>query len=111
VKYLKYPTTKQLDDKSQKQVRYIISVLITVLILPSIYFAYLLIEEKKFQHQIDLFTDNEFSNKGIAILYKRQNSKIKTTRTGFLTKKYSATEIKELNQRLKEYDIKILSLL
>jgi hypothetical protein len=106
VKYLKYPTTKQLDDKSQKQVRYIISVLITVLILPSIYFAYLLIEEKKFQHQIDLFTDNEFSDKGIAILYKRQNSKIKTTRTGFLTKKYSATEIKELNQRLKEYDIK-----
>jgi hypothetical protein len=36
---------KQLDDKSQKQVKYIISVLITVLILPSIYFAYL-IEEK-----------------------------------------------------------------
>jgi uncharacterized membrane protein len=30
VKYLKYPTTKQLDDKSQKQVRYIISVLIGV---------------------------------------------------------------------------------
>jgi hypothetical protein len=41
-----------------------------VLILPSIYFAYLLIE-KKFQHQIDLFTDNEFSDKGIAILYKK----------------------------------------
>jgi uncharacterized hydrophobic protein (TIGR00271 family) len=108
VKYLKYPTTKQLDDKSQKQVRYIISVLITVLILPSIYFAYLLIEEKKFQHQIDLFTDNEFSDKGIAILYKKTkfNQNPKELELGFLTKKYSATEIKELNQRLKEYDIK-----
>jgi hypothetical protein len=57
-----------------------------VLILPSIYFAYLLIEEKKFQHQIDLF-DNEFSDKGIAILYKKtkfnQNPKLEL---GFLQK-------------------------
>jgi uncharacterized hydrophobic protein (TIGR00271 family) len=108
VKYLKYPTKKQLDDRSQKQVKYIISGLITVLILPSIYFAYLLIEEKKYQHQIDLFTDNEFSNKGIAILYKKTkfNQKPKKLELGFLTKRYSEDEIKELNQRLKEYDIK-----
>jgi hypothetical protein len=72
----------------------------------TIYFAYLLIEEKKFQHQIDLFTDNEFSNKGIAILYIRRQNSIKIKELEFLTKKYSATEIKELNQRLKEYDIK-----
>jgi hypothetical protein len=91
---------------NHKTGKYIISVLITVLILPSIYFAYLLIEEKKFQHQIDLFTDNEFSNKGIAILYKKTkfNQKPKQLELGFLTKKYNATEIKELNQRLKEYD-------
>jgi hypothetical protein len=54
--------------------------LITVLILPSIYFAYN--RRKKFQHQIDLFTDNEFSDKGIAILYKKtkfnQNPKTRT---------------------------------
>jgi uncharacterized hydrophobic protein (TIGR00271 family) len=108
VKYLKYPTKKQLDDRLQKQVKYIISGLIIVLILPSIYFAYLLIEEKKYQHQIDLFTDNEFSNKGIAILYKKTkfNQKPKKLELGFLTKRYSEDEIKELNQRLKEYDIK-----
>jgi hypothetical protein len=88
-------------------VKYIISGLITVLILPSIYFAYLLIEEKKYQHQIDLFTDNEFSNKGIAILYKKTkfNQKPKKLELGFLTKRYSEDEIKELNQRLKDYDI------
>jgi hypothetical protein len=81
-----------------------------VLILPSIYFAYLLIEEKKFQHQIDLFTDNEFSDKGTILYEDKIQSKSKELEL-FLTKKYSATEIKELNQRLKEYDIKILSLL
>jgi hypothetical protein len=81
----KYPTTKQLDDKSQKQVRYIISLLITVLILPAS-ILHTFNRRKKFQHQIDLFTDNEFS--GIAILYKKtkfnQNPKLEL---GFLTKK------------------------
>jgi hypothetical protein len=44
--------------------------------------------EEKFQHQIDLFTDNEFSNKGIAILYKKTkfNQKPKELELGFLTK-------------------------
>lgn len=107
VKYLKYPTKKQLDDKAQKQVKYIITGLITVLILPSIYFAYQLIEEKKYQHQVDLFTDNEFSNKGIAILYKKTkfNQNPKKLELGFLYKRYSVAEIKKLNQRLKAYDI------
>lgn len=107
VKYLKYPTKKQLDEKAQKQVKYIISGLITVLILPSIYFAYILIEEKKYQHQIDLFTDNEFSNKGIAILYKKTkfNQNPKKLELGFLSKRYNADEIKKLNLRLKAYDI------
>ncbi len=71
VKYLKYPVKKQLDDKHQKQVRYIITTLITVWILAGIYFAYQLIEQKKYQHQIDVFMENEFTNKGIAILYKK----------------------------------------
>ena len=107
VKYLKYPTKKQLDEKAQKQVKYIISGLITVLMLPSIYFAYILIEEKKYQHQIDLFTDNEFSNKGIAILYKKTkfNQNPKKLELGFLSKRYSVDEIKKLNLRLKAYDI------
>jgi hypothetical protein len=60
---------------------------------------------KKFQHQIDLFTDNEFSDKGIAIYIRRQNS-IKRTRTRISYKKNIVQLIKELNQRLKEYDIK-----
>jgi uncharacterized hydrophobic protein (TIGR00271 family) len=113
VKYLKYPTKKQLDEKAQKQVKYIISGLITVLILPSIYFAYQLIEEKKYQHQIDLFMDNEFSQKGITILYKKTkfNEKPKKLELGFLAKKYSENEIKKLNQRLQEYDIKNTTLI
>lgn len=107
VKYLKYPVKKQLDDKHQKQVRYIITTLITVLILPSIYFAYQLIEQKKYQHQIDVFMENEFTNKGIAILYKKTNFNTtpKKLQLGFLSKRFSEDEIKTLNQKLKSYNI------
>jgi hypothetical protein len=37
---------------------------------------------------------------------RKFNQKPKQLELDFLQKKYSATEIKELNQRLKEYDIK-----
>ncbi|EIA08333.1 TIGR00341 family protein [Flavobacterium frigoris] len=107
VKFLKYPVKKQLDDKHQKQVRYIITTLITVLILPSIYFAYQLIEQKKYQHQVAVFMENEFTNKGIAILYKKTNfnSKPKKLQLGVLSKRFSDEEINVLNQKLKTYDI------
>jgi uncharacterized hydrophobic protein (TIGR00271 family) len=107
VKYLKYPVKKQLDDKHQKQVRYIITTLITVLILPSIYFAYQLIEQKKYQHQIDVFMENEFTNKGITILYKKTNfnASPKKLQLGFLSKRFTEDEIKTFNQKLKSYNI------
>jgi hypothetical protein len=41
--------------------------------------------------------ENEFTNKGIAILYKKQTLTQKPA-TCFLSKKFSADEIKTLNQ-------------
>ena len=107
VTYLKYPKAKQLDVKSERRVKYIISTLITILILPSIYFAYQLIQQKNYQHQIDIFIENEFSNKGIAILYKKTKftEKPKKLDLGFLSKKFTAPEIKALNDKLKSYNI------
>jgi hypothetical protein len=107
VTYLKYPKAKQLDVKSERKVKYIISTLITILILPSIYFAYQLIQQKNYQHQIDIFIETEFSNKGIAILYKKTKftEKPKKLDLGFLSKKFTAPEIKALNAKLKIYNI------
>jgi hypothetical protein len=47
-----------------------------------------------------------FQIKELPFYIRRQNSIKSKLELGFLQKKYSATEIKELNQRLKEYDIK-----
>ncbi|MCG9790891.1 TIGR00341 family protein [Flavobacterium algicola] len=113
VKYLKYPIKKQLQETNQKKVKYIISSLITILIVPSIYFAYQLFEQKKFQHDVDVFMENEFTNKGITILYKKTlfSQNPKKLELGFLTKKFSDKEIKELNSKLESYEIKDTKLL
>lgn len=107
VKFLKYPIKKQLDEKHQKQVKNGITILITLLVLPSIYFAYQLFQEKKYQHQIDVFMETEFTNKGITILYKKTKFNVnpKKLELGFLTKKFTDKEVKSLNDKLVQYDI------
>lgn len=107
VKFLSYPIKKQLDEKTQKKVKYFISSLLIIFILPSIYFAYQLFEEKKFQQQINRFTENEFTDKGITVVYKKtkfsKNPKI--LELGFLSKRFNDAEIKELNSSLKNYEL------
>ncbi|MEO8254740.1 MAG: TIGR00341 family protein [Flavobacterium sp.] len=108
VKYLHYPIKKQLDDKMQKKVQYFISTLLIIFILPSIYFAYQLFEEKKYQQQITLFTDNEFTNKGMTIVYQKTqfNKSPKVLELAFLSKRFSDAEIKRLNLSLNDYQLK-----
>ena len=107
VKYLAYPTKKQLDEPTQKKVKYYISTLLTIFILPSIYFAYLLFEEKKFEQQIAVFTEREFTEKGITIVYQKTqfNKNPKIVELGFLSKRFSDSEIKDLNKSLKDYEL------
>ncbi|MDI1303244.1 MAG: TIGR00341 family protein [bacterium] len=107
VKLLKYPALQQVDAKRQKQVKYIITTLILTLMLPSIYFAYKLIDEKKYNQKIEVFIEKEFINKGYTILYKkiRFNSNPKKIELAFLTKKFSDQEIKSLKHTLNNYKI------
>jgi uncharacterized hydrophobic protein (TIGR00271 family) len=107
VTFLKYPKKKQLDERTEKRVKYIITSLITILILPSIYFAYQLFEQKNYQHQIDVFIESEFSSKGVAILYKKTkfNENPKKLELGFLSKKFTDSQIKAFNAKLKDYQI------
>jgi uncharacterized hydrophobic protein (TIGR00271 family) len=107
VKLLKYPALQQVDAKRQKQVKYIITTLILILMLPSIYFAYKLIDEKKYNQKIEVFIENEFIKKGYTMLYKkiRFNSNPKKIELAFLTKKFNDQEIESLNNTLNNYKI------
>ncbi|TDD97529.1 TIGR00341 family protein [Flavobacterium cellulosilyticum] len=107
VKYLKYPSKKQVDEKSEKQVKYAITVLTLALMLPSIYFAYQLINQKKYIQNVDFFINNEFTSKGYALLYNKTtlNTNPKKIDLAFLSKKFTPEEIKQLNKKLNVYNI------
>lgn len=107
VKFLKYPPKKQINEKSEKHVKYAITGLIIALMLPSIYFAYKLIDQKKYNQNVELFINKEFTNKGYTLLYNKTslNSSPKKIDLAFLNKKFTPLEIKELNKKLADYKI------
>lgn len=63
IKYLNYSAVKQVDEKHQKRVKYIIAFLITVMLLPSSYLAYSLYREQQIKS-----SENEMSLKDLKIM-------------------------------------------
>ena len=102
IKYLNYPAVKQIDEIHQKRVKYTIAFLITVMLMPSSYLAYSLYKEQQFKKNADLFIESEFTNKGYTIVYKKTdfNSKAKKLELAFLSRRFSALEIKDLTNKL-----------
>ncbi len=107
VKYLKYPIAKQIDSRRSRQVKYIMSVLILVMLVPSVWFAFKLFEEKKYNQKVNNYLENEFTNKGYTIIYKKTNYvKIPhQIELAFLTKKFSPKEVKDLKQKMQYYKL------
>ena len=107
VKYLKYPVIKQTNVQTEKKVKYLISFLTIALIVPSIFFAYQLFQEKKYKHKIEQFLKVEFLDKGYTIVYKKTQftSNPKKIDLAFLKKRFDKTEIKGLNYKLKIYQL------
>jgi uncharacterized hydrophobic protein (TIGR00271 family) len=107
VKFLKYPIAKQVDLKHQKQVKQGITILLLIMIIPSVYFAYRLFDEKKYIQRTEEFIENEFPQKKYTLIYKKTdyNTNPKIIQLAFLSKKFSSAEIKSFNQKLKEYDL------
>ena len=91
VKFLKYPIAKQIDLKHQKQVKQGITALLLIMIIPSVYFAYRLFDEKKYIQRTEEFIENEFPQKEYTLIYKKTdyNTNPKIIQLAFLSKKFS----------------------
>lgn len=103
VKYLKYPSAL-VDDKYRKRIRYGITSLIMVMIIPSCYLAYTLWNEKKFIKTVEEFIGTEFTSRGYTVIYKKINyhARPKAIELAFLNRKLSGKEIKDYNKLLNE---------
>jgi uncharacterized hydrophobic protein (TIGR00271 family) len=107
VKYLKYPSYKYVNPKQQTRIKYIIYVVVLALIIPSTFFAYRLLNQKKFNYKVENFINTEFNAKGYAMVIKdiKTNTNPKKIELAFLNKKFSVDDIKELNKKLVSYGI------
>lgn len=107
IKYLKYSPVKLVDKKYAKQIKIGITALIFVMIIPSSYLAYNLLNEKKFNQNIDLFINKEFTQNGHIIIYKKinYNSTPKKVELAFFARKIDKEEYAEINKKLKEFGI------
>lgn len=107
VKYLNYPIAQHLDLRHQKRVKYGITILILLLIVPSIYFAYQLYIQKSYNSRTEVFIQKEFLDNDYPIIYKkiRYNTDPKRIELAFLAKKFSDTEIINLNKKLVNYNL------
>ncbi len=104
VKFLKYPA-KKIEIKHKRQVKYGITALTILMLLPSAYFAYSLYNRQKFKESVNTFIDKKFQ--GNTLIYKKTNytTDPKTIELAFLSRRYTPTEIKNLNKELAEFGI------
>ncbi|OPC20622.1 hypothetical protein BAX97_16625 [Elizabethkingia meningoseptica] len=100
IKYLNYPAVKQVDEKQQRHVRYIITFLIAIMLIPSSYLAYTLYREQQFKKNADIFIDHKFTSNGYTVIYKKTeyNSIRKQLELAFLSKRFDKGELKELQK-------------
>ena len=104
IKYLQYPAKKQVNQKQQKQVRVIITLLIIGMLGPSSYLAYNLYREQQFKKNADIFIENEFTDKGYTVVLKKTdfNAKPKKLELAFLSKRFDSSEVAGLKTRMRQ---------
>ena len=107
VKFLKYPRLVQFGKTQEKHITYGITLLTIILLLPSIYFGYTLFEERKFEKRVNSFIQNEFTDKGYTIIYKktRFKSNPSSLEIALLSKRFTSRESADISQRLKKYKL------
>ena len=107
IKYLKYKPKNTGNEVLNKRLRYVITSLVILIITPSLYLAYTLLEEKKFHQNVDHYITAEFENSGYTIIYKKINYKTspKTLELAFLDKKFTEDELKTLQTNLQNFNI------
>ncbi len=102
IKYLNYPAKKQVNERQQRQVKVIITILITAMLVPSSYLAYSLYREQQFKKNTETFIENEFTSKGYTVIYKKTgfNGGRKKIELAFLSHRFAEQELSHLDSVL-----------
>lgn len=107
VKYLRYPKIHFVDPQREKRITQSITIITLVMIIPSLYFAYNLLQERKYSNQVKEFVQSELIDKGYTVVYERlsTNSRPRRLELAFLDKKFSEGEINSLKSTMHSFGV------
>lgn len=102
VKILKYPAKQQVDELHAKRVKYIITGLTILMLLPGIYLAFELYQKQKFTSNVSEFVNQSLNSKGYTVIYQKTNYNTtpKTIELAFLSHHFDSSEINTLENQL-----------
>lgn len=108
IKFLKYRAVETTNKILEKRIRYALSLLIIVMIVPSCYLAYNLLNQKKYNQNVENFINTEFTQKGYTVIYKKvdYNANPKSIELVFLSTKFDSIQINQFNTSLQNFGIK-----
>lgn len=108
VKYLNYPAVGLVDNKKATSVRNWITAITLLMVIPSIYFAYRFIQQQRYEEKVSVYVQKHFEEKGNIIVYRKSfyTTTPKRIELAFLSRKFTAEQIKEEEKKLNDFGIK-----
>jgi uncharacterized hydrophobic protein (TIGR00271 family) len=105
IKYLKYPQKKQVDKKYQMKIKYLMSALTLAIMVPSIFLAHNLLQEKQYNENAQAFIQNEIVPKGHTLVYQKISPTSRKIELALLYTKITTDQEMDLELRLVDYEL------
>lgn len=107
IKYLKLPSVSVVDTSKAIMMRRAITLIVVVMIVPAVYFAYTFVLENNFRTNVERYLEEEFRNKGYTIVYQDivYKSSPHKIELAFFSKEFSESEILDAESVLDMYGL------
>ena len=105
IRFLRFPLKHRFNPKEELKARIIILSVVTVTVLPSIYFGYGVVKELKFSYNANAFIKNEADFPGDYLLSKDIDPKNEAITLVFGGRKIESDEIESLERKMGRYGL------
>ncbi|MBI1221502.1 MAG: TIGR00341 family protein [Bacteroidetes bacterium] len=105
VRYLKFRKYSFVDEQVEKRMKRLVSIIIFITIVPSIYIAYNLVLKSIFENRVESFIDQEMLFESTAVAQKKisyENQKVELLLIGA---EIDSSELMHIQRRLPYYDL------
>jgi len=105
VRLLKYPIWRRANEEAKKSANWWVSVIVTITLIPSIYFGYVLVQQERFTQEANAYVRNETFIEGDYLLKSEIDPTKKTILLIYGGKSIPDKIRQELVKRIKYYDL------